>query len=94
VVDHHALIWLVTRTAKTNCGRVLHWISDLQEYYFEIVHRSGTAHIDVDAVSVLLNYSDVPKRVEDSSSLVPPAHGIVTNQDLLDLYKVRTRQRD
>ena len=53
VVDQHALIWLVTRPARTSNGRILHWIADLMEYHFDIVHRAGKLHVDADD-----NYSE------------------------------------
>ena len=59
VVDHHALIFLITKPAKTNNGRILHWISDLLEFHFDVVHRAGKLHLDADAVSRLLNYNDM-----------------------------------
>ena len=51
IVDHHALVWLVTRPARTSNGKILHWIADLMEYHFDIVHRAGKQHVDADAVS-------------------------------------------
>jgi len=94
VVDHHALIWLVTRPAKTANGRILHWISDLQEYTFDIIHRLGTQHLDADAISRLLQYSDLPQQYPDSSDLVPPVTGPVDNEMLVDVYKQMIQQRD
>ena len=94
VVDHHALIWLVTRPAKTANGRILHWISDLQEYTFDIIHRAGAKHLDADAISRLLQYSDLPQRYPDSSDQVTPVTGTVTNEMLVDVYKQMVQQRD
>ena len=61
IVDHHALVWLVTRPARTSNGRILHWIADLMEYRFDIVHRAGKQHVDADAVSRLLHYQELAK---------------------------------
>ena len=71
---------------KTANGRILHWISDLTEYHFDIIHRSGKAHLDADAVSRLLCYSDLPQRYPDASDLVDPISGPVTHKDLVDTY--------
>ena len=87
IVDHHALIWLVTRPAKTANGRILHWISDLQEYYFDIIHRAGTLHLDADAISRLLHFSDIPHRYEDASDQVAPVNGPVTQEMLQEAYE-------
>jgi transposase InsO family protein len=94
IVDHHALIWLVTRPAKTANGRILHWISDLQEYHFDIIHKAGSKHLDADAISRLLHYSDIPERYPDSSDILAPIDGVVTHQDLVDAYKQMVEQRD
>ena len=59
VVDHHALVFLITKTAKTNNGRIIHWISDLLEFLFDVVHRAGKLHLDADAVLRLLNNNDM-----------------------------------
>ena len=94
VVDHHALIWLVIRPAKTANGRILHWISDLQEYTFDIVHRAGAQHLDADAISRLLHYSDLPQRFPDSTDLLEPVTGTVTNESLVEAYRHMIQQRD
>ena len=94
VVDHHALIWLVTRPAKTANGRILHWISDLQEYHFDIIHKAGIKHIDADAISRLLHYSDLPQRYPDSNDIVPPVDSPVTAEDNVKLYKQMIEARD
>jgi len=94
VVDHHALIWLVTRPAKTANGRILHWISDLQEYHFDIIHKAGVKHIDADAISRLLHYSDLPQRYPDSNDIVPPVDSPVTAEDNVKLYKQMIEARD
>ena len=94
VVDHHALIWLVTRPAKTANGRILHWISDLQEYHFDIIHKAGIKHIDADAISRLLHYSDLPQRYPDSDDIVPPIDAVVTPEDNVKLYKQMIEARD
>ena len=94
VVDHHALIWLVTRPAKTANGRILHWISDLQEYHFDIIHKAGAKHIDADAISRLLHYSDLPQRYPDSDDIVPPIDAVVTPEDNVRLYKQMIEARD
>jgi hypothetical protein len=86
VVDHHALIWLVTRPPKTANGRILHWISDLAEYHFDIIHRSGKEHLDADAVSRLLCHTDLPERYPDASDLVDAITGPVTTKDLQEAY--------
>ena len=59
IVDHHALLYLVTQPAKTSNVRLLNWISDLHAYRFQIYHRSGKKHLDADAVSRLIHYQDL-----------------------------------
>jgi RNase H-like domain found in reverse transcriptase len=59
IVDHHALLHLVTQPAKTSNVRLLNWISDLYNYRFNIRYRKGTKHMDADAVSRMLRYQDI-----------------------------------
>jgi hypothetical protein len=94
IVDHHALIWLVTRPAKTANGRILHWISDLQEYHFDLIHRSGQQHLDADAISRLLHFADIPRRVEDASDLVAPANGPMTQEILQEAVRNAKAQEE
>jgi hypothetical protein len=49
VTDHSALKWLMT--IKDPTGRLARWSILLQAYDFEIVHRKGTQHGNVDALS-------------------------------------------
>ena len=51
LVNHHALVFLFNKPAKTNNRRILHWISDLLEFHFDVVHLTGKLHLDADAVS-------------------------------------------
>ena len=94
IVDHHALIWLVTRPAKTANGRILHWISDLQRYHLDLIHRAGTKHLDADAISRLLHFSDIPQRYEDASDQVAPVTGPVTQEMLQQAYEYSKIQQD
>ena len=50
VTDHSALKWLQTTEPKGRLGR---WILKLQPYNFEIVHKPGRIHSNVDALSRL-----------------------------------------
>jgi hypothetical protein len=49
VSDHKALNWLMSITDHT--GRLARWSLYLTPYDFEIVHRKGTAHQNVDTLS-------------------------------------------
>jgi len=48
-MDHKPLEWLAT--VSDAHGRRGRWIDLLQDYSFKIVHRPGTRHADVDALS-------------------------------------------
>jgi hypothetical protein len=81
VVDHSALVWLVNRPAKTANGRILHWISDLLEYHFDIIHRAGNLHIDADAISRLFRQQDMPAQQRDGTDQEPLIEGPFTEDD-------------
>ena len=49
ITDHSALVWLMN--LKDPNGRLARWAIYLQSYDFEIIHRKGTNHTNVDALS-------------------------------------------
>jgi hypothetical protein len=49
VTDHKPLKWLMTNTKLT--GMHARWANILQEYDFEIIHRSGLKNLDADGLS-------------------------------------------
>ena len=61
VTDHSALKWLRSAEPK---GRIGRWILKLQPYNFEILHKPGRIHSNVDALSHLLIQTDKPSTVK------------------------------
>ena len=49
ITDHSALVWLMSVADPT--GRLARWSLYLQAYQFDIVHRKGRVHSNVDALS-------------------------------------------
>ena len=47
--DHGSLTWL--QNFKEPESQLAHWIEQLQEYHFEVVHRAGERHSNADAMS-------------------------------------------
>jgi hypothetical protein len=58
ITDHYALKWLRTAEPKGRLGR---WILKLQPYNFEIIHKPGRIHSNVDALSRLQTQTKEPK---------------------------------
>jgi hypothetical protein len=67
ITDHSALVWLMN--LKDPNGRLARWAIYLQSYDFEIIHRKGSNHTNVDALSrpVLNVELELPKEDEDES---------------------------
>ena len=59
VVDHYALVYMVTKPAGDTYGRLARLCLDIQSYTFTIIHRSGALHLDADGVSRLLRKNEV-----------------------------------
>lgn len=73
--DHNALKWLMTLKEPT--GRLARWSVLLQQYDFEIKHRSGTTNGNADALSrrpylPLVAALDKPDRPYSRSPASPP----------------------
>ncbi|CAF1049114.1 unnamed protein product [Brachionus calyciflorus] len=69
VTDHYALKWLLT--LKSPNARLTRWAILLQTFNFEISHRKGKIHSNVDALSrpvLLLKESKVEDEIEDIST--------------------------
>jgi hypothetical protein len=68
ITDHSALSWLMSITDPT--GRLARWSIYLQVYEFDIIHRKGKKHTNVDMLSrpILQINSLVVEKEEDISS--------------------------
>ena len=69
ITDHSALRWLMNITEPT--GRLARWSIYLQVYDFEIIHRKGKNHSNVDALSrpiLMAETVEVEDDVEPDSS--------------------------
>ena len=48
--DHHALCWLLSN--RELVGRLARWATAIQGENLKIIHKSGKAHLDADALSL------------------------------------------
>ena len=47
--DHSSLLWL--KSFKEPEGQLAHWLEQLEQYTFDVVHRKGSCHGNADALS-------------------------------------------
>jgi hypothetical protein len=89
IVDHKALLWLVTRKTKTANGRIITWILQLQDMDFDILHRNGVTHLDADAISRLLHFDDIAATHEMAREAnIDDLTGPANEQDLHHLIQM------
>ena len=71
ITDHAALDWLMTINDPT--GRLARWSIYIQAYNFEIIHRKGKIHSNVDALSrpvlMIENTSELIMNDSDETNL-------------------------
>ena len=60
VTDHYALVYMITRMGGDMHGRMSRMTTDLQGFTFSVIHRSGSHHLDADAISRLLQVDEEP----------------------------------
>ena len=79
ITDHAALVWLMS--IKDPVGKLARWAIYLQAHNFEIIHRAGRKHSNVDGLSrsiLALSIADSEESMEDEEN---------ANSKLLDPYE-------
>ena len=85
IVDHYALVYMVTKMSGTEGNLRLHNLClGLQGYTFSVIHRKGELHMDADAVSRLFHKDEVAyvHNEEDLRDDMNP----LTNEEKLSLF--------
>jgi len=65
--DHTALSWL--RRTPEPMPQLARWLTFIEEFDFEIVHRSGSKHQNVDTLSRRPDYNEIPSEENNSDRL-------------------------
>jgi hypothetical protein len=90
VTDHQPLHWLLTTPSLR--GKFARWAVILSEYDFEIVHRAGKAHKNVDALSRLRVATDITTTMQQSVGMWA-AHKAIS-AGLVALHSLVTPTKD
>ncbi|CAF3637281.1 unnamed protein product [Rotaria sp. Silwood1] len=74
ITDHHPLCWLNKHTSENE--KLYRWSLVLQEYEFDIQHKSGLCHLDADCLSRCISSTDTPDDVnnDEHNEDTIPAH--------------------
>ena len=71
--DHASLKWLLN--LKDHNGRLMRWALLLQDYTYVIVHRSGKANANADALSRLIRTSCLESQSSKADNALPTVEG-------------------
>jgi transposase InsO family protein len=86
ITDHHPLCWL--NKHKSENERLYRWSLVLQEYEFDIVHKSGSCHLDADCLSRSVSPDNLTEDIsyDENDEDNIPAHNefrpLLTSNDL------------
>ena len=87
VVDHEALVFLITAAATEGNKRILHYILDLQGYNFSVTYKRGKTHLDADAVSRLFGFNERPTDIDQLPEPTTTSFEEVTPLDFFNMKK-------
>ena len=85
VTDHYALVYMLVTATKSRNGRLEKYIQHMQDFNFSVTHRSGSKHLDADAISRLFHYGE--SRVDDEEDIAWRRSREVTEYDLQCIRK-------
>ena len=88
ITDHMALKWLLSM--KDPNGRLARWIWKIQEYDFEIIHKPGRLHQNVDALSrAPVNVLNLQARLsKEKDLLIKKYHEVSGHASTTIVYKL------
>ena len=92
IVDHKALVYLVTSPAQTENRMLLRYVSDLQGFSFSVTYQSGKKHLTADAVFRLFQYADIV--MLDDEDEPAESYGTMDRESMLQLLRALSTEED
>jgi hypothetical protein len=92
VTDHAALKWLIT-VKNHQCARLTRWVLKLSEYEFEIIHKPGKKHVNVDVLSQHIATVHSFQENAETTDELDLTHNVILREQRTDEYCQRQLEK-